>query len=264
MIDSKKTVLASTMAFALVACGTQTALAAGVVGQDAPDTQANAAESASSHATAQPQVLPGVMGEFSYDQTTITPNETIRTLFQKATAALCAQTESFTAVNPLAWRLSVTGEVTNAFSADVGELASEESVKSVMTCTCGGNPVDGAAIITADVKGIPISALLDKAEAHAGANALTFVSSDGTEVTLPLTYVVGRHGVLSYEINGEDLSASVGGNNQLWMTRTPANYFVRDVVEIRVSKEAVAPANPGEDMEYPNSPNVGIMASQIS
>ena len=79
-------------------------------------------------------------------------------------------------------------------------------------------------------------------------------------MTLPLAYVIGRHAVLSYEINDEDLSASVGGNNQLWMTKTPANYFVRDVVEIVVSTEAEAPEAPGVADEHPNSPNAGVLA----
>ena len=92
-----------------------------------------------------------------------------------------------------------------------------------------------------------------------GANAVTFVSADGTETMLPLGYVIGRHGVLSYEINEEALTASVGGSNQLWMTRTPANYFVRDVVEIVVSAEDEAPAVPGEADEHPNSPNAGVL-----
>ena len=99
-----------------------------------------------------------------------------------------------------------------------------------------------------------------KAGAAAGANAGTFGSADGTQQTFPLGYVVGRHAVLSYEINDEDLSASVGGSNQLWMTKTPANYFVRDVVEIVVSTEDVAPATPGAADEHPNSPNAGVLA----
>ncbi|MFR5091265.1 MAG: hypothetical protein ACLTDR_03890 [Adlercreutzia equolifaciens] len=80
------------------------------------------------------------------------------------------------------------------------------------------------------------------------------MSADGTETMLPLGYVIGRHGVLSYEINEEALTASVGGSNQLWMTRTPANYFVRDVVEIVVSAEDEAPAVPGEGDEQSQQP----------
>ena len=142
-------------------------------------------------------------------------------------------------------------------------MASEESVEDLMSCTCGSNPADGAAIVTADVKGIPVTYLLERADANDGANTITFVSSDGFEQAMPLGYVIGRHGVISYEINGEDLSASVGGNNQLWMTRTPASYFVRDIVEVRITKEVEPPANPGEGFEYPNSPNVGITSASV-
>lgn len=201
-----------------------------------------------------------VAGEFAYDQATITPNAVIKAFFQKASQAICGATVNFEADNPLEWKLTVSGDVENAFVASVGDLAGEESVNKVMTCTCGGNPAGGRAIVTADVKGIPIEHLMTRAAAAPGANTLTFVSSDGTEVAFPLAYVVGHHAVLSYQINDEDLSASVGGNNQLWMMKTPANYFVRDVVEIVVSTEDVAPATPGAADEHPNSPNAGVLA----
>ncbi len=57
---------------------------------------------------------------------------------------------------------------------------------------------------------------------------------------------------------------SVGGNNQLWLAGTPANCFVRDIVEVRVTEEAEVPPEPGTGVEYPNSPNVGITAAQLS
>ena len=202
-------------------------------------------------------------GMFAFDQTTITPNTTIASTFRPATATLCSATTDFAEVNPLEWKLSVTGNVDNEFTATVDELAGEDSVQQTMTCTCGGNPADGRAIVTADVKGIPVTYLLDRAQAQAGVNTVTFVSSDGTEIAMPLSYVVAHHGVISYEVNGEDLSASVGGNNQLWLAGASANYFVRDIVEVRVAEEAEVPPAPGEGMEYPNSPNVGITASQL-
>lgn len=199
-------------------------------------------------------------GAFSYDQTAVTPNEIIRTVFQKTVRVVCGAGISLATENPLDWQLAVSGAVDNAYTASVGDLAGDESVQQKMTCTCGGNPAGGRAIITADVKGIPVEAILKQADVQPGANAVTFVSADGTETMLPLGYVIGRHGVLSYEINEEALTASVGGSNQLWMTRTPANYFVRDVVEIVVSIEDEAPAAPGETDEHPNSPNAGVLA----
>lgn len=200
------------------------------------------------------------VGTFSYDQGVVTPNATIKNTFQKATRTLCGAGVPLEVANPFDWEITVSGAVDDAYTAPVSELASDSSVQQKMTCTCGGNPAGGRAIITADVKGIPIEAILSRAGVQRDANAVTFISADGTEVMLPLGYVVGRHAVISYEINDEDLAASVGGSNQLWMTRTPANYFVRDVVEIVVSAEDEAPAVPGENDEHPNSPNAGLLA----
>lgn len=268
MQDYKKNLIAGTMAASLVLGGATTAFAeeAADAGEDASSASSSVAAMSgeqSAATAAEIQQAAAEQGEFSYDQTTITPNSVIKNVFQRATAALCSATDDFAVSNPLAWKIAVSGEVDEAFVLPVDELASESSVQQVMTCTCGGNPADGAAIITADVKGIPVSYLLDRAEARSGVNTLTFVSSDGTELAMPIGYVVGRHGVISYEINDEDLSASVGGNNQLWMTRTSANYFIRDIVEIKVTSEATPPANPGEGMDYPNSPNVGILQAEV-
>lgn len=203
-------------------------------------------------------------GVFSWTQGEITPNEVIRNVFAKAANALCNAQTDFIADNPLQWKISVSGDVQNAYTATVDEIAEEQEVSQTMTCTCGGNPSDGAATITADVKGLPVSYLVQRAAANADVNTITFVASDGTEVAMPLAYAVGHHGVISYEINDEDLSASVGGNNQLWLAGTSANYFVRDIVEIRVTHEDRVPAAPGEGMEYPNSPNAGIQSADAA
>ena len=205
-------------------------------------------------------------GTFAFDQTTLTPNTTIASTFRPATATLCSATTDFAEVNPLEWKLSVTGNVDNEFTATVDELAGEDSVQQTMTCTCGGNPADGRAIVTADVKGIPVEYLLARAGAAADANTVTFVAADGTEVAMPIGYVIGRHGVLSCELNSESIAEALGSGNQLWLAKTPANYFVRDVVEIVVSTEAPedVPATPGEGAEHPNSPNAGILAGALA
>ena len=224
--------------------------------KDAASTAVESVESGSAFVKAD-----AAAGEFAWDQATITCNEVIRNVFRAATAALCSATDDFAVSNPLEWRLSVSGDVDNAFTATVDEMAQDQSVKQTMTCSCGGNPSDGKAIITAEVKGIPISYLMSRAAVQEGANAITFVSSDGTELAMPMAYALGHHGVISYEINDEDLSASVGGNNQLWLAGTSANYFVRDIVEVRITAEDVVPAKPGEGIEYPNSPNVGLLSA---
>lgn len=261
MANKKKVAISAMAATSMLLAGAAPALAANVdeaadsnqsVSADAVRTGEDLGAYAAADATA---------GRFAWDQSTVTPNIVIRDVFRVATSALCNATNDLAIDNPLQWKISVSGDVDNAFTATVDELAQEQAVQQTMTCSCGGNPSDGKAIITADVKGIPINYLAGRASAHNDANTITFISSDGTEASMPLAYAIGRHGVISFEINGEDLSASVGGNNQLWLAGASANYFVRDIVEIRITREDVVPANPGEGMEYPNSPNVGLLSA---
>ena len=138
----------------------------GADGNAAADPQAEVGENA---AVAGAVKVARAEGVFSYDQEAVTPNETIRTMFQKAVRVVCGAGIALASENPLDWQLTVSGAVNDAYTA------------------------------------------------------------------------------------------SVGGSNQLWMTRTPANYFVRDVVEIVVSAEDEAPAVPGEGDEHPNSPNAGVL-----
>lgn len=51
----------------------------------------------------------------------------------------------------------------------------------------------------------------------------------------------------------------MGGGNQLWMTKTPANCFVRSVVEIVVSPRTwKRPRLRCVTGEHPSSPNAGV------
>lgn len=255
--------LSALTGLALVASVTAVPAAYAAKGETTPPESPSAENAqASTSVPARTLVTDSVVeGTFAYTQGVPTPNDTIKKTFRNAALALCDNAATpLEAANPLGWKLSVSGDVENGFSAFVSELAQENSVQKVMTCTCGGNPAGGRATMTGDVKGIPIEYLLARAEASSDANTITFVSSDGTRTAMPLGYVIGHHAVLSYQINGEDLSASVGGNNQLWMTKTPANYLIRDVVSIEVSSQENPPAAPGASDTHPNSPNVGILS----
>ncbi len=264
----------------------------------APQSQ----EAASTLVTSSLVKAPAV-GTFSYDQTTVSSSADILKL-QSAGDVLCGAKDARCAA--CAGTIRVTGDVQQEYVADLGELVAEEPESRLMTCSCGGNPAGGRAIVTADVKGVPVEQLLAKAGAsrnantltfvaadgsevsvplgyavgrHAvidvkgvpveqllakagasrNANTLTFVAADGSEVSVPLGYAVGRHAVIGCELNGEDLYGAMGNTNQLWMAKTPANYFLKDVVEIVVSTEDEVPAAPGSDAERPNSPNAGIL-----
>ena len=92
-------------------------------------------------------------------------------------------------------------------------------------------------------------------------NAVTFVSADGTQQTFPLGYVVGRHAVLSYEINDEDLSASVG-RQQPAVDDEDAGELLR---ARRRGNRGVHRGRRARDSgwrptSHPNSPNAGVLA----
>lgn len=203
-----------------------------------------------------------VEGAFSFSQATVTPIEKIRAVFQKAVVALCGADDELTVANAADWSITVGGDVQAGYSATLGELAQDDENTTIMGCACVSNGAGGPAAINAQVTGIPLAGIIKAAQPNADANTVTFVSEDGYNVSLPLDYVLARHSVISYEINGETLSSSMGGTNQLWIDSAAAKYFTRNIVEIRVTHEDVVPAAPGSeqavDGEYVNRPNVGI------
>lgn len=227
-------------------------------GADAPQAVAAQVKAAPAQ-----RVVDASASAFSWDQSTITPNSYIRTVFAPAAATLCSASSALQTTDPMDWEITVGGDVQGSFTATFEEMAKDQAVTQTMTCTCGGNPSDGRATVTAEVTGIPVAYMVSRAGAAADVNTITFICADGTEVSMPLAYVVGRHAVLSFDVNGEDLSQSMGGTNQLWLAGTAGNYFVRDVTGIQVTHEDQVPASPADDA-HPNGPNVGVTAAKVS
>ena len=209
--------------------------------------------------------VPNVQGEFSFDQTTVTPNNRIADVFQKASATLCGASTELAVTQADDWSIAVGGDVANPYNATIGEIAQDDGTLSqIMGCSCAANPAGSRAVVNADVSGVSLAALIERARPAANANTVTLTSADGYTMSLPLDYVMQRRAIIASAINGEDLGASVGGTNQVWLDGTAAKYFTRNVVSIEVTAEAVAPAIPGsEDApedQYVNRPNVGILA----
>ncbi len=175
MNDSKKELLAGGAAAVLAVTGMTAGVALAAAPSDAAVVSPAVVETVQPGQGVAPVRADAAQGTFAFDQATVTPNAQIATTFRGATATLCNATDDFAQVNPLEWKLAVTGDVADEFVAPVDELANESAVKQTMTCTCGGNPADGRAIITAEVKGIPVTYLLDRAGAQAGVNTVTFL-----------------------------------------------------------------------------------------
>ena len=233
-------------------------LAAQAAPQDAPDLAVAEGEAPANVLAVSSAVKAPAIGTFSYDQTFVSPVSDVARL-SGASQVLCGGVEAVTRARAADWQIKISGDVDNEIVATVGELVAEKPANQLMTCSCGGNPAGGRAIATAQVTGIPIEQLLTVSQAQAGVNVVTFIGADGTQVSMPLAYAIGRHAVIGCEINDADIADSVGCANQLWLAKTPANYFVRDIVEVVFSASDQLPANPGEGVEHPNSPNAGIL-----
>ncbi|MEG0323239.1 MAG: molybdopterin-dependent oxidoreductase [Raoultibacter sp.] len=217
------------------------------------------------HAAAPLEAVSNVSGSFAYQQGAITSNHAIAQVFQKATNALCSADKELTVTAASDWVLSVTGDVENAYTATLGSLAQDDEQTTLMGCSCAANLPGGNAVINAEVTGIPLATIIERAVPLSGVNTVTLVSEDGYKMSLPLDYVLARKSIVSYAINHEALNASVGGTNQVWIDSTAAKYFTRNVVAIELTAETTAPAVPGTeaapDNQYTNRPNVGITAA---
>lgn len=126
-------------------------------------------------------------------------------------------------LNALDWTIEVGGAVENEFVATVGDLVENGPMNIVMGCSCASNPANGVASADADVSGAMFRSIVDAANPDAGVNTVVFTSADGYEVALPLRYLDQRYSLIGFDVNGQPLSDSMGGSNQLWLSGTSAN-----------------------------------------
>lgn len=205
-----------------------------------------------------------VEGLFSFTQGEVSPLDVIRSQFGKAPLYLCgaqAVPADATAVDPGDWTLTVSGDVENAYSATLDELAEKGSAQLVMGCTCAGNPTDGRASVNADILGVRMAYIEYLAQPSDNVNTVVFTSEDGYQIALPYAYVRNHFSLIAYDVNGEPIANSMGGSNQLWLGSTAASYFSRNVTSIQFEARQTPPPTPGTAEAgdtYANLPNVSI------
>lgn len=219
------------------------------------------------------QSVRNIQGIFTWDQNAVSDNAVLkRAIYDSASKYVCAAHESLANLNgeieaaqaqsgEIA-AIRISGDVRHPSMRTIEDNLEEAPITTVLGCTCAGNPADGRASANASVTGFALKTLIDKAEPANEANAITFISQDGYEVSLPLSYVMQRHSIIVTEVNGAAIDETLGCQNQLWLGATAARAFVQDVVEIRITSEEVAPAAPGT--EGYNQPNIGILNSEVT
>ncbi|WP_282191618.1 molybdopterin-dependent oxidoreductase [Adlercreutzia caecimuris] len=205
-----------------------------------------------------------VEGDFSFTQEAVSSNEAIAKAM-RASAYLCAnrafEGEAFEG-DVSQWPIAVGGDVERAFVATVEELqADPDAQRAILGCSCSGNPADGGASVNAEVTGVSVAMLLEKAGVSAEANTVVFRSADGYEVALPMRYITQHYCPVVFDVNGSPIAETVGGANQLWLGSTSARYFAKDIVSITAETRQTPPPAPGSEEAgdtYANLPNVGV------
>lgn len=107
-----------------------------------------------------------VQGEFSFDQATLTSNETMASVFQKAAATLCQTMPEYGVSMAKAGMgvIEVSGSE-GSFSATIDELADGEDFGAIVGCACATNAPGGGAIANAEVEGVALATIAAMAQA---------------------------------------------------------------------------------------------------
>lgn len=230
----------------------------------APEADAMQAEATQANIGAR-QAVTQVLGTFAFTQDAVNSVDEIAQRLATAPDYLCGHgVDGLEAADVAAedWTIEVGGDVNRPYMTTVAELQDDPSAQTVlMGCSCAGNPADGRATVNAEVTGVSVKALIQKAGRTLDANTVVFTSADGYEVALPLDYVVNRYCPIVFDVNGSPIAESVGGANQLWLGSTSARYFARNIVAITVEARDEVPAAPDADAaegDFANLPNIGV------
>ncbi len=267
--STKKIVAATSSLVMAVSCAGGFALAGTAAQADASEVPAAQAENQEGRTSAVVSA-DKVEGTFSFTQGMVDGVESIAANLASASKHLCgsgAESGQTQAVPFDEWTVSVNGNVENAFSATLPELAEKGAAQLTMGCSCAGNPADGLASANAEVYGATVASIIAEARPAGSVNTVVFTGADGYQVAVPLFYVQQRYSVLAFNLNGEPLANSMGGANQLWLGSTAASYFAQDVVEITFESRQTPPPTPGTAEAgdaYANVPNVSIVQASTS
>jgi DMSO/TMAO reductase YedYZ molybdopterin-dependent catalytic subunit len=113
-------------------------------------------------------------------------------------------------VDPATWRLEVRGLVDRPFSMSYRELRAMPAVEQFQTLECISNKVGGKLISNARWRGVPMSALLDRAGVRPGAIEVVSRSVDGYADSLPLADATRPTTLVAVGMNGHVLPREHG------------------------------------------------------
>ena len=172
-------------------------------------------------------------GDFSFTQDSITDTDEVFYYWENSDHQGVTPDNDTSEEAYAQWEISVGGSVQNPFTFKLSDFE-DQMVERVYKMDCQTNPPGGAYIANVNVKGIPLSVIMDKAGVDPSANALHSIADDGWDV-----YPVSMEYVQQYkddillvtEINGEKLGMLQGYPVQLWTPTLGGCHYTKRVVE---------------------------------
>lgn len=251
MKTSTKTVLTGITGASMAACIPLSAAMAAPVSSNAGAPVQDANHEATVEVPGQGfQAVHNVQGTFAFNQDEITPSDDLFNIFGATVESMCAKpTINSTINNGVAnYYVNVGGDIKKAFTVNITDME-EDSVRDVLVCSCA----TGGTLAQAEVVGVPVEKLLNLAELEDGVNTFTAYGADGYGVPMPLDYVLENKAMLVYQMNGDKIAE---GTTQLWMPKTVAAYFTRDVVSLQVTREENVPTVNKAGQDYRGKVNI--------
>lgn len=155
------------------------------------------------------------------------------------------------AIDASTWRLRVEGLVASPLELRLAELRAMQAETMAVTLECAGNgrslfdpPIEGeqwalGAVSNAEWRGVPLSAVLERARLDPHSTHLIFHGGDGGfDRGLSLDEAHRSQALLAYEMNGEPLPSVHGGPMRLIV---PGWYAVASVKWLRSIEVAAEP-----------------------
>lgn len=161
-------------------------------------------------------------------RTLITPNEEFYIL----------QIDDPVKIEEANWRLAITGLVENTISPlKLEEIKAMESVETMRTLKCIGDPIGNEQMGNAKWKGVQLNMILKKAGVKKNAKVAVFQCADGYHTAIPIEDAMHEDTILAYEMNGEKLPTDHGFPVRLL---NPGNYGTKNpkwIVNIQLALE---------------------------
>ena len=108
------------------------------------------------------------------------------------------------------WRMGITGLVEKLIMLNYEDITSMESVTTMRTLKCIGDPIGAEQMSNAMWTGVPLRNILDKAGIKEQAKVVVFRCADRYHTAIPIDRALREEVLLVYKMNGELLPADHG------------------------------------------------------